>query len=412
MMTRTLIPRALAATAALALALPVHAVAAAPAHATVTIPDPDFRACLNAALGRSPADPVSAGQLAGLRSLECPTGGPGAVDDLTGAQYLTGLASLRVAGHRVGDVSALAGLERLADVDLSSNAITDASALAPLAARGARIRLAGQSTAATVPVGEGRVLPAARDSRGVPVPYDDCHADDYADVPVDCADGLRVEADGTVFTPAAPGYHAVSASGRGLDHFSLTVEVTADPVQWFTDVPVGRAFAREVSWMAVRGIARGYADGRFGIAEEVTRGHAAAFLYRLAGEPPVDLPATSPFPDVPRGHGFYAAVVWLRGQGIARGHEDGTFGLDRAVTRGEMAALLHRSVGSPTDPPPPARSPFWDVPPSHGSYRPITWLNAAGVVRGHADGGFGPDDAVTRGQAAALLYRLKHRPGA
>lgn len=50
-------------------------------------------------------------------------------------------------------------------------------------------------------------------------------------------------------------------------------------------------------------------------------------------------------------------------------------------------------------------SSFSDVSNTIWYLTPVEWANAAGAMTGYADGTFGPDDALTRGQAATILYR-------
>jgi len=39
---------------------------------------------------------------------------------------------------------------------------------------------------------------------------------------------------------------------------------------------------------------------------------------------------------------YYGAVAWANLNGIVRGYADGSFGPDRSITREEMAAIMHR----------------------------------------------------------------------
>lgn len=48
------------------------------------------------------------------------------------------------------------------------------------------------------------------------------------------------------------------------------------------------------------------------------------------------------FPDVPTGHTFHADISWLAENDIARGYTNGNFGPNDNLTRGQMAAFLHR----------------------------------------------------------------------
>jgi hypothetical protein len=53
-----------------------------------------------------------------------------------------------------------------------------------------------------------------------------------------------------------------------------------------------------------------------------------------------------------------------------------------------------------------AATAFDDVPPSHPFHEDITWLAGTGITSGYPDGGYHPNDPVTRQAMAAFLRRL------
>ena len=57
----------------------------------------------------------------------------------------------------------------------------------------------------------------------------------------------------------------------------------------------------------------------------MNRDAMAAFFYRAAGSPHVDLPATSHFSDVSTDNQFYREITWLASKGISTGWPDGTY---------------------------------------------------------------------------------------
>jgi hypothetical protein len=114
------------------------------------------------------------------------------------------------------------------------------------------------------------------------------------------------------------------------------------------------------------------------------------------------------FDDVFSGDAFFADIEWLADQGITRGcnpPENSLFCPNASVTRGQMAALLHRALaGTLRSGGPPE---FTDTGRSIFS-ADIDWLGAAGVTRGcnpPENDLFCPDDVVTRAQMAAFLVR-------
>ena len=96
------------------------------------------------------------------------------------------------------------------------------------------------------------------------------------------------------------------------------------------------------------------------------------------------------------------------GEPVIRGLGDGTFGTDRAIDRGQFAALLWRflTVADPgvADAAADATVPFDDV---HGTTHAsaIGALADRGILDGRADGTFRPREPVSRGAAVSALAR-------
>jgi hypothetical protein len=177
----------------------------------------------------------------------------------------------------------------------------------------------------------------------------------------------------------------------------------------FSDVGTGHPFFSDVEWLVAEGIADGYPDDSFRPTAPVSRQAMAAFLHRLAGAP--DHEATqAPFSDVGLSHPFVHEIDWLVSEGVASGFEDGTFRPSVAVSRAAMAAFLHRMAGSPVIAE-PTTPPFTDVGLGHPFVHEIGWLTDAGIADGYQDGTYRPGDAVSRGAMAAFLHRLHDDPG-
>ncbi|HLT96616.1 MAG TPA: S-layer homology domain-containing protein [Acidimicrobiia bacterium] len=174
----------------------------------------------------------------------------------------------------------------------------------------------------------------------------------------------------------------------------------------FDDVGPGHTFAGEIDWLAEQGITRGCNppdNNRFCPDDPVTRGQMAAFLGRALG---LTDPGDTEFIDDDTSV-FEGDIERLAAAGITRGcnpPENNRFCPDDPVTRGQMAAFLHRALpdlelGDPTEFVDDDGSVFEDD---------IEWLAATGVTRGcnpPENNRFCPDDPVTRGQMGAFLYR-------
>lgn len=79
----------------------------------------------------------------------------------------------------------------------------------------------------------------------------------------------------------------------------------------FSDVPDGHRFEQEIAWPASTVITQRRGDGTFGVNDPVTRGQMAAFLYRHAVSPPldVDLPEPTQEPSSPLEPGSYMGMA-------------------------------------------------------------------------------------------------------
>jgi len=174
----------------------------------------------------------------------------------------------------------------------------------------------------------------------------------------------------------------------------------------FIDVLTGDFYYAAVTYLLDNSITTGLNATEFGPASGVTRAQTATFLHRMLGSP-----AGNPSPgygDVPGGVFYTEPVAWLKVQGITNLPAGSSFAPNRTVTRGEMAAFLHRLAGTPA---PLSRQPFTDVPPSAFYEDAVQWLRETGVTVGIGGNAFGPNQPVTRGQMAAFLHRLHGATG-
>ena len=195
--------------------------------------------------------------------------------------------------------------------------------------------------------------------------------------------------------------------------FTLTVRSNAQhPTSIeFSDVQdLTHPYYNAIYWAAESGITKGYPDGTFGINRNCTRGEMMMFLWRYANKPAPKTVSNSPFKDVPKTHTFYKAILWGSQKGITKGYSDGTFGVNRNVTRGECMMFLWRLKGKPT-PKTVAISPFYDVQKTHVFYKAILWGSQKGITKGYTSGpkkgSFGINDNCLRGQIVTFLYRAK-----
>ena len=95
----------------------------------VNIPDRNFRAKIEAELGKPAGDAITVEDMQSLRELDASHAN---ISDLTGLEYATNLTHLSLIDNTLSDISALAGLTNLTWLNLFGNNISDLSPLAGL----------------------------------------------------------------------------------------------------------------------------------------------------------------------------------------------------------------------------------------------------------------------------------------
>ncbi|MFT7650799.1 MAG: hypothetical protein ACI8Y4_005574 [Candidatus Poriferisodalaceae bacterium] len=115
----------------------------------------------------------------------------------------------------------------------------------------------------------------------------------------------------------------------------------------------------------------------------------------------------SRFSDVQRNVYYEEAVDWMVADDITTGTSLTTFSPSDHVTRGQLATFLHRFAGEPGGSP---IAPFNDTSPDAFYADGVNWMVDQGITNGTSPTTFSPNDAVTRGQLAAFLYRYVGSP--
>ncbi len=118
--------------------------------------------------------------------------------------------------------------------------------------------------------------------------------------------------------------------------------------------------------------------------------------------------ATETFTDVAETNQYVDAIDYVVDSGLMAGTSSTTFEPETSLTRGMIVTILHRLEGEPES---GGSSEFNDVEDSAWYATAVAWAAENGVVEGYGDGSFGPDDAVTREQLAAILYRYAEYKG-
>ena len=113
------------------------------------------------------------------------------------------------------------------------------------------------------------------------------------------------------------------------------------------------------------------------------------------------------FTDVKTGDWFAEEVQYVVDKGLMSGTSKTTFAPSATTTRGMIVAILHRLEKEPAA----TASAFTDVKAGAYYEKAINWAAANDIVKGVTETTFAPDQAITREQMAAILYRYAQFKG-
>lgn len=116
---------------------------------------------------------------------------------------------------------------------------------------------------------------------------------------------------------------------------------------------------------------------------------------------------SAPFKDVDTGKWYHVSIDYVLTHSIMNGVSGTSFAPNSNLTRGMLVQILFNLEGKPQS----ASASFSDVKADAWYAKAVGWAAANKVVTGYADGTFRPNTAVTREQAAAILYRYAQSKG-
>lgn len=119
-------------------------------------------------------------------------------------------------------------------------------------------------------------------------------------------------------------------------------------------------------------------------------------------------PSGLPFVDVKSGDWFYDAVKYAYENGLMNGTSETIFAPNGTMNRAMIVTVLYRLEKTPAV---TTASQFADVPAGQWYSDAVAWAAANNIVNGYNETTFGPMNAVTREQMAAILYRYEQYKG-
>ncbi len=182
-----------------------------------------------------------------------------------------------------------------------------------------------------------------------------------------------------------------------------TEETTTSTQAPFTDVSESAWFSEAVTYVWENDMMNGVGNNEFDPDGEVTRGMMVQVIYNISGS--TETPSGS-FTDVAPDAWYANAVNWAASEGIVTGYGDGKFGPEDAVTREQIALMLHnyaeyagmdvRAEGDITK-----FSDCWDT--SSWALHGMEWAVGTGLFNGDDNGKLNPGANATRAQLAKIL---------
>lgn len=184
---------------------------------------------------------------------------------------------------------------------------------------------------------------------------------------------------------------------------AIVVVPTAQATDKFSDVDYTKEYGAAVKDLAERGIIKGYADGTFKPFAEVTRGQASKILAGLLGLDTKNV-IDPQFTDVKPSDEYYGAIAALEREGIISGFADGSFGVNQAITREQLARMLTtayhlESTGQTL--------PFKDIVKYSDAYYAVAPLFENNITKGTTTTTFGLKETVKRSQLALFIQRIE-----
>lgn len=116
---------------------------------------------------------------------------------------------------------------------------------------------------------------------------------------------------------------------------------------------------------------------------------------------------SAPFTDVDTAKWYHLSVDYVLTHKMMNGVSSRAFAPNANLTRGMLVQILYNLEGKPKG----TAANFSDVQADAWYAKAVGWAASNKVVTGYADGTFRPNAAVTREQAAAILYRYAQSKG-
>ena len=180
----------------------------------------------------------------------------------------------------------------------------------------------------------------------------------------------------------------------------------------FPDVKSGAWYYDAVQYVAKAGYMSGYSNGNFGPGDNLKRQDFVVILANIAkADLSKYQNKTSKLKDVKKGAYYAAAVNWAVDNGIIAGYANGNFGVNDNITREQVATMLYRYMDEPSvSNVNSTLSKFSDSGRiSTFAKKPVAWAVQNNIISGMADGRVAPTVGASRAQIASIIMRMDQK---
>ncbi|MBR5284265.1 MAG: S-layer homology domain-containing protein, partial [Clostridia bacterium] len=220
--------------------------------------------------------------------------------------------------------------------------------------------------------------------------------DEYGTADVTVRIGGTSGTDGAVTLPIT----ALEPNVNSMDADSLTIKTSDGAGEATVTIPVTNIDAGTVVVIV-------NPDGTETILRDIVVGDESVTITVPDGTKLKLIDNAKEFSDVSDNSWFKDAVDFASSHELFNGTSDTTFTPDSTMTRGMLAQVLHNLANNPDA---GNEEGFTDVSGDQYYSEAAAWAAEQGIINGYGDGQFGAEDAVTREQLAALLYRYAGQP--
>lgn len=177
----------------------------------------------------------------------------------------------------------------------------------------------------------------------------------------------------------------------------------------FHDVRQEAWYYPAVCFVAEKGYLKGTGENRFSPDLWMTRAMFVAALYRMAGEPEIDVEALG-FNDVEQGSWYEKALIWATGNDLVYG-ANGAFLPEQTITREQIAVILARYIRAEGYSLLEIETvEFADAEEiSAWAYEDVIWMQRRDLIHGMTQNNFAPLAFATRAQVAQILHNFAQK---